>query len=131
MPLGGKHLADYGATRSRTIFIHPRQLLMACLILRAISRPPIGAWLEFLSGESLVAGGNFGLGRQTASLHHTLQKFAPPNVLEIAIDDSNHCPGHTESWSGTPKPGGRWDATGRETTTAQPHFQCLRLWRAP
>jgi hypothetical protein len=45
MQLGGKHLADYGATRSRHDFT--QRQLMACLILRAYLKTPTGVCWNF------------------------------------------------------------------------------------
>jgi hypothetical protein len=45
MQLGGKHLSDYGATRSRHDFT--QRQLMACLILRACLKTTSGGCWNF------------------------------------------------------------------------------------
>src|SRR6202789_1981704 len=81
MQLGGKHLADYGATRSRHDFT--QRQLMACLILRAYRKTTYRGVLEFLSISPSLRK-HLGLGDQLPH-YTTLQKFsARSKVLEIA-----------------------------------------------
>src|SRR5258708_6049013 len=81
MQLGGKHLADYGATRSRHDFT--QRQLMACLILRAYLKTTYRGVLEFLSVSPALRK-HLGLGDKLPH-YTTLQKFsARSKVLEIA-----------------------------------------------
>lgn len=67
MRLGGRHLADYGATRSRHDFT--QRQLMACLILRAYLKTTYRGVLELLAVSPNLRDA-LGLGGQTAALHH-------------------------------------------------------------
>src|SRR6202012_391665 len=81
MELGGKHLSDYGATRSRHDFT--QRQLMACLILRAYLKTTYRGVLEFLSVSPSLREQ---LGFQEKLPHFTtLQKFSERSgVLKIA-----------------------------------------------
>src|SRR5271154_5395142 len=122
MQLGGKHLSDYGATRSRHDFT--QRQLMACLILRAYLKTTYRGVLEFLSVSPSLRK-HLGLGDKLPH-YTTLQKFsARSNVLAIAdamIQSIARAAGRLE-----PEPeAAAMDATGLETTTASAHFQCRR-----
>src|ERR1041385_4577741 len=72
MRLGSRHLADYGATRSRHDFT--QRQLMACLILRAYLKTTYRGVLEFLSISPSLREE---LGLQDKLPHYTtLQKFS-------------------------------------------------------
>jgi len=122
MRLGARHLADYGATRSRHDFTQTQ--LMACLILRAYLKTTYRGVLEFLSiSPSLRCE----LGLADKLPHYTtLQKFsARSKVLEIAdamIQTIGRAAGEPLFGQGA----AAMDATGLETTTASAHFQCRR-----
>ena len=81
MKLGVRHLADYGATRSRHDFT--QRQLMACLILRAYLKTTYRGVLELLSVSPNLREV---LGMQDKLPHYTtLQKFsARSQVLAIA-----------------------------------------------
>ena len=119
MQLGGRHLADYGATRSRHDFT--QRQLMACLILRAYTKTTYRGVLELLAiSPNLRAA----LGLQDKLPHYTtLQKFsARSQVLAIAdamIRTIGRAAGEPEFAQGA----AAMDATGLETTTASAHFQ--------
>lgn len=122
MQLGSRHMADYGATRSRHDFTQ-RQLL-ACLILRAYTKTTYRGILELL-----VISPNLRqqLGLADKLPHYTtLQKFsARSKVLEIA-DALIQTIGKA-AFRQTKEPRlAAMDATGLETTTASAHFQCRR-----
>src|SRR5271156_3299735 len=122
MRLGGQHLSDYGATRSRHDFT--QRQLMACLILRAYLKTTYRGVLEFLSVSPSLRK-HLGLGDKLPH-YTTLQKFsARSKVLEIAdamIQTIARAHGRLE-----PEPtAAAMDATGLETTTASAHFQCRR-----
>lgn len=122
MQLGRRHLADYGATRSRHDFT--QRQLMACLILRAYLKTTYRGVLELLA-VSRPLRARLGLGDKLPH-YTTLQKFsARSKVLEIAdamIRTIGRAAGRAE-----PEPSAAaMDATGLETTTASAHFQCRR-----
>jgi hypothetical protein len=122
MRLGSRHLADYGAARSRHDFTQ-RQLL-TCLILRAYLKTTYRGVLEFLSCSPTLRQE---LGLQDKLPHYTtLQKFsARSQVLEIAdaiIQTIGQAAGDVTFARGA----AAMDATGLETTTASAHFQCRR-----
>jgi hypothetical protein len=122
MQLGGKHLADFGATRSRHDFT--QRQLMSCLILRAYLKATYRGVLELLAVSPSLRRC---LGLSEKLPHDTtLQKFsARSNVLAIAdamIQSIARAAGRLE-----PEPeAAAMDATGLETTTASAHFQCRR-----
>ena len=122
MRLGARHLADYGATRSRHDFT--QRQLMACLILRAYLKTTYRGVLELLSvSPSLRAE----LGLQDKLPHYTtLQKFsARSKVLEI-VDVMIQSIGQAAGDAAFGEGAAAMDATGLETTTASAHFQCRR-----
>ena len=81
MRLGGRHLADYGAARSRHDFT--QRQLMACLILRAYLKTTYRGVLELLAVSPNLREA---LGLPDKLPHYTtLQKFsARSQVLAIA-----------------------------------------------
>src|SRR5450432_336125 len=81
MQLGGKHLADYGATRSRHDFT--QRQLMACLIVRAYLKTTYRGVLELLCVSSSLRA-RLGLSEKLPH-YTTLQKFSARSpVLAIA-----------------------------------------------
>ena len=119
MRLGGRHLADYGAARSRHDFT--QRQLMACLILRAYLKTTYRGVLELLAVSPSLREA---LGLQDKLPHYTtLQKFsARSRVLAIAdamIRTIGRAAGAPEFAHGA----AAMDATGLETTTASAHFQ--------
>jgi hypothetical protein len=119
MRVGGKHLADYGATRSRHDFT--QRQLMACLILRAYLKTTYRGVLELLAVSPNLRAT---LGLQDKLPHYTtLQKFsARSRVLEIA-DAMIRTIGRAAGEPEFAKTSAAMDATGLETTTASAHFQ--------
>jgi len=122
MRLGSRHLADYGATRSRHDFT--QRQLMACLIVRAYLKSTYRGVLELLSISPSL--------RQELGFHDklphytTLQKFsARSQVLEVA-DAMVRTIGQAAGLRTFGQGGAAMDATGLETTTASAHFQCRR-----
>ena len=81
MKLGGRHLADYGATRSRKDFT--QRQLMSCLILRAYLKTTYRGVLEHLKNCPALRRE---LGLEDKLPHYsTLAKFsARSQVLAIA-----------------------------------------------
>jgi hypothetical protein len=119
MRLGGRHLADYGTTRSRHDFT--QRQLMACLILRAYLKTTYRGVLELLAISPKLRAA---LGLADKLPHYTtLQKFsARSKVLAIAdamIQSIGRAAGEPEF----AKTSAAMDATGLETTTASAHFQ--------
>lgn len=119
MQLGLRHLADYGATRSRHDFT--QRQLMACLILRAYLKTTYRGVLELLAVSPNLRAA---LGLRDKLPHYTtLQKFsARSQVLAIAdamIQTIGRAAGEPEFAQGA----AAMDATGLETTTASAHFQ--------
>jgi DDE family transposase len=122
MQLGSRHLADYGATRSRHDFT--QRQLMACLILRAYTKTTYRGVLELLSVSPSLRRE---LGLQDKLPHYsTLAKFSSRSqVLEIA-DAMIHSIGQAAFRQTTEPTAAAMDATGLETTTASAYFQCRR-----
>lgn len=122
MRLGSRHLADYGATRSRHDFT--QRQLMACLILRAYTKTTYRGVLELLAVSPSLRRE---LGLQDKLPHYsTLAKFSSRSqVLEIA--DAMIGSIGQAAFPGPEQPtAAAMDATGLETTTASAHFQCRR-----
>jgi DDE family transposase len=122
MQLGSRHLADYGATRSRHDFT--QRQLMACLILRAYTKTTYRGLLELLAISPSLRQ-ELGL-RDKLPHYSTLAKFSSRSqVLEIA-DAMIRSIGKA-AFPGPNQPtAAAMDATGLETTTASVHFQCRR-----
>ena len=122
MQLGARHLADYGATRSRHDFT--QRQLMGCLILRAYLKTTYRGVLEFLAVSPSLRQE---LGLEDKLPHYTtLQKFSVRSkVLEI-VDAMIRTIGQMAGEPVFGKSAAARDATGLETTTASAHFQCRR-----
>ena len=114
MQLGARHLADYGATRSRHDFT--QRQLMACLILRAYTKTTYRGVLELLA---ISPGLRRELGLQDKLPHYsTLAKFSSRSqVLEIA-DAMIRSIGQAAFHQTTEPTAATMGATGLETTTA-------------
>jgi hypothetical protein len=122
MQLGSRHLADYGATRSRHDFT--QRQLMACLILRAYTKTTYRGLLELLAISPSLRQ-ELGL-RDKLPHYSTLAKFSSRSqVLEIA-DTMIRSIGQAAFRQTTEPTAAAMDATGLETTTASVHFQCRR-----
>src|SRR5580704_871055 len=122
MQLGARHLADYGATRSRHDFT--QRQLMACLILRAYTKTTYRGVLELLAVSPSLRG-ELGLGDKLPH-YSTLAKFSSRSqVLEIA-DAMIRTIGQAAFRQTMEPTAAAMDATGLETTTASAHFQCRR-----
>jgi hypothetical protein len=122
MKLGARHLADYGATRSRHDF-RQRQL-MACLILRAYTKTTYRGIIELLA---LSPSLRQALGFEDKLPHYTtLQKFSARSRV-LAIADAMIQQIGKAAFPDRQEPiAAAMDATGMETTTASAHFQCRR-----
>jgi len=122
MRLGQRHLADYGANRSRHDFT--QRQLMTCLILRAYLKTTYRGVLEILS---ISPGLRAELGLEEKLPHYTtLQKFSARSQV-LAIADAIIQSIGLAAWRQSPKASAAaMDATGLETTTASAHFQCRR-----
>ena len=119
MKLGGKHLADYGSTRSRHDFT--QRQLMACLILRAYLKTTYRGVLELLAvGPNLRES----LGMPDKLPHYTtLQKFSARSQVLAIADAMIRTIGRAAGAPQFAKTLAAMDATGLETTTASAHFQ--------
>jgi len=124
MRLGQRHLADYGATRSRHDFT--QRQLMTCLVLRAYLKTTYRGVLDVLAtSESLRQ--RLGLGDKLPHFT-TLQKFSARSqvlaiaqklVAEIGQQAAVQTPGQTLA---------AMDATGLSRTTVSDYF-CSRRGR--
>jgi hypothetical protein len=122
MKLGGRHLANYGATTSRKDFTQCQ--LMTCLIVRAYLKTTYRGVLEFLEISPRLRAA---MGLSDKLPHYTtLQKFsARSKVLEIA-DGLIRQIGLASWRTQRAERVAAMDATGLETTTASAHFQSRR-----
>lgn len=119
MKLGGKHLADYGAARSRHDFT--QRQLMACLILRAYLKTTYRGVLELLAVSPNLRAS---LGMPDKLPHYTtLQKFSARSQVLAIADAMIRTIGRAAGESKYAKTSAAMDATGLETTTASAHFQ--------
>jgi transposase len=122
MQLGARHLADYGAPRSRHDFT--QRQLMACLIVRAYTRTTYRGVVEFLAVSPSVRRE---LGLEDKLPHYTtLQKFsARSHVLEIA-EAMIQTIGQAAAKDYVGPIMAAMDATGLESTTSSPYFETRR-----
>src|SRR5450432_4454487 len=119
MQLGGKHLADYGDTRSRHDFT--QRQLMACLILRAYLKTTYRGVLELLAVSPNLREA---LGMPDKLPHYTtLQKFSARSQVLAIADAMIRTIGRAAGALKFAKTSAAMDATGLETTTASAHFQ--------
>ena len=123
MRLSQRHLADYGATRSRHDFT--QRQLMSCLILRAYLKTTYRGVLDVLA----TSGGlrqRLGL---TDKLPHytTLQKFSARSQV-LAIAQKLVATIGQSAAAQTPHPAVAMDATGLSRTTVSDYF-CSRRGR--
>ena len=119
MRLGWRHLADYGATRSRHDFT--QRQLMACLILRAYLKTTYRGVLELLAVSPNLRAA---LGLQDKLPHYTtLQKFSARSQVLAIADAMIRSIGRAAGGPMFAKGAAAMDATGLETTTASAHFQ--------
>jgi transposase len=119
MKLGGRHLADYGATRSRHDFT--QRQLMSCLILRAYLKTTYRGVLEHLKNCPALRRE---LGMEDKLPHYsTLAKFSTRSqVLEIA-DAIIQSIGRAAVAADPQGQFAAMDATGLERTAASIHYQ--------
>jgi len=119
MVLGGRHLADYGATRSRHDFT--QRQLMGCLILRAYLKTTYRGVLELLAVSPQLRRR---LGLEEKLPHFTtLQKFsARSSVVEIAKKMVASIGAAAARAQGGPQ-AAAMDSTGLATTVAGEYFR--------
>jgi transposase len=119
MKLGGRHLADYGATRSRHDFT--QRQLMSCLILRAYLKTTYRGVLEHLKNCPALRR-ELGLADKLPH-YSTLQKFsARSRVLEIA-DKLIQSIAQAAAAVAPEGETAAMDATGLELTSASTYYQ--------
>jgi hypothetical protein len=118
MQLGGRHLADYGAARSRHDFT--QRQLMACLILRAYLRTTYRGVLDLLSVSPSLRQ-RLGLSEKLPH-YTTLQKFSARSQV-VAIVQKLIATIGTAAAKQSPKAAAVMDSTGLATTTASAYFR--------
>jgi hypothetical protein len=122
MKLGRRHLADYGAARSRHDFT--QRQLMACLILRVYLKTTYRGVLEFLALSPHLRQA---LGLEDKLPHYTtLQKFSARSQVLAIADAMIRTIGRAAGNPTFAKGAAAMDATGLETSTASAHFQSRR-----
>lgn len=122
MRLSQRHMADYGAVRSRHDF--KQRQLMSCLILRAYLKTTYRGLLEILTGN---VGLRAQLGLQEKLPHYTtLQKFsARSRVAEIAQAIIQRV-GHAAMQRGRHAEPAAMDSTGVDITGPSAYYQSRR-----
>lgn len=119
MRLGGRHLAGYGAARSRHDFT--QRQLMSCLILRAYLKTTYRGVLDLLAVSPKLRAA---LGLQDKLPHYTtLQKFSARSQVLAIADAMIRTIGRAAGQPQFARGAAAMDATGLETTTASAHFQ--------
>jgi transposase len=119
MRLGQRHLADYGARRSRHDFT--QRQLMACLVLRAYLKTTYRGVLEFLSLSPALRE-RLGL---SDKLPHftTLQKFSARSQVVAIAQKLVAAIGASVAQKHTPPQSAAMDSTGLTTTQASEYFR--------
>jgi hypothetical protein len=119
MRLGGRHLADYGAARSRHDFT--QRQLMTCLVLRAYLKTTYRGVLEFLSLSPALRP-CLGL---TEKLPHftTLQKFSARSHVLVIVQKLVAAIGQAAAVQAPTPTAAARDATGLALTTGSEYFQ--------
>jgi len=119
MCLGQRHLADYGASRSRHDFT--QRQLMSCLVLRAYLKTTYRGVLEFLSLSPALRR-RLGL---TDKLPHftTLQKFSARSQVVAIVQKLIATIGQAAAAQAAGPTSAAMDATGLATTTASEYFR--------
>lgn len=119
MRLGARHLAAYGAVRSRHDFT--QRQLMTCLVLRAYLKTTYRGVLEFLS-LSPVLRQRLGL---TEKLPHftTLQKFSARSQVLAIVQKLIGAIGAVAAAQATTPTAAAMDATGLALTAGSEYFQ--------
>ena len=126
MRVGRRHLADYGAARSRHDFT--QQQRMACLILRVFLKTTYRGVLEMLAVSGALRAR---LGLEGKLPHYTtLQKFsARSRVAEIAAAMAvtiGRSVAARAGKDGAPAPAAAMDSTGLSRTTVSDYFTSKR-----
>src|ERR1700685_1630406 len=118
MQLGGRHLADYGATTSRHDFT--QRQLMSCLILRAYLKTTYRGVLELLAVSPPLRER---LGMSEKVPHFTtLQKFSARSQV-LAVAQKLVAEIGQAAAAQAPNQPAAMDATGMALTTASDYFQ--------
>jgi len=119
MRLGGRHLADYGATRSRHDFT--QRQLMTCLILRAYLKTTYRGVLEHLKNCPALRRE---LGLEDKLPHYsTLQKFSTRSEVLAIADAIIQTIGKAACAANPQGQFAAMDATGLERTAASIYYQ--------
>jgi hypothetical protein len=125
MRLGRRHLADYGASRSRHDFT--QRQLMSCLILRAYRKTTYRGVLEVLSGHGRLRAC---LGMEEKLPHYTtLQKFSARSqvaaIVQAMIQEIGQAAVKADGQQAA-----AMDSTGLSTSSASAYFESRRGNRA-
>jgi transposase len=119
MRLGQRHLADYGARRSRHDFT--QRQLMACLVLRAYLKTTYRGVLEFLSLSPALQER---LGLSDKLPHYTtLQKFSARSQVVAIAQRLVAAIGASVAQKETTPQNAAMDSTGLTTTQASEYFR--------
>ena len=119
MKVGGRHLADYGATRSRHDFT--QRQLMTCLILRAYLKTTYRGVLEHLKN---CPGLRREMGLEDKLPHYsTLQKFSTRSQVLAIADAIIQTIGKAAVAADPQGQFAAMDATGLERTAASIYYQ--------
>jgi hypothetical protein len=119
MQLGQRHLADYGATRSRHDFT--QRQLMACLILRAYLKTTYRGVLEVLAISPALRQE---LGMRDKLPHFTtLQKFSVRSEVLAIAQKLVATIGQAAARQASQPTAAAMDSTGFATTTASAYFR--------
>ena len=122
MQLGSKHLADYGATRSRHDFT--QRQLMSCLVLRAYLKTTYRGVLEVIAESNSLRQV---LGFEDKLPHFTtLQKFNErsqvPQIAQAMVASLGQA-GASASATGKKRQAAAMDSTGLSGSTASEYFR--------
>jgi Transposase DDE domain len=119
MRLSQRHLADYGAARSRHDFT--QRQLMTCLILRAYLKTTYRGVLEFLAVSRVLRRR---LGLEDKLPHFTtLQKFSGRSQVVAIAQKLIATIGGAAAQQATPPTAAAMDSTGLATTAASDYFR--------
>jgi hypothetical protein len=123
MRLGGRHLTDYGATRSRHDFT--QRQLMSCLILRAYLKTTYRGVIDLLASSASVRQC---LGLSDKLPHYTtLQKFSARSQVLAIVQKLIATIGRSAAAGQTDAPtAAAMDATGLARTTVSDYFTSRR-----
>jgi transposase len=123
MKMSQRHLAEYGAQRSRKDFT--QRQLMTCLILRAYLKTTYRALLDTLAGNASLRAC---LGLEEKKLPHftTLQKFSARSQVAAIAQEIIARIGRAAMAAGGDQEAAAMDSTGLDTTSPSAYFESRR-----